>query len=224
MPVPEGSGKYKPETVVFNGIKFRRYPDSPRLADSRYYRPSASHIKRGVQALHCEVWKHYHGPIPEGFHVHHKDENPCNNDVANLECLPGFDHLSLHASKSAARQRAREWVDAIRPLASAWHKSEEGRAWHREHAKRIGFAQYRHEGPSFTIGKHICEQCGEEYEAADVWQNRFCSNKCKSAYRRASGVDNEERICPICGKTFTANKYARTRTCSSSCGFRSRSG
>ena len=27
------------EVIVYKGIKFRRYPDSERMADRRYYRP-----------------------------------------------------------------------------------------------------------------------------------------------------------------------------------------
>lgn len=47
--------------------------------------------------------------------------------------------------------------------------------------------------------------------------DKFCSNNCKSAYRRKSGVDNEERICKICGEIFITNKYSKAKVCSKKC-------
>jgi endogenous inhibitor of DNA gyrase (YacG/DUF329 family) len=64
----------------------------------------------------------------------------------------------------------------------------------------------------------ICVQCGTEYEVTPTGTSRFCSNKCKSAWRRASGLDDEDRKCPICKKIFRVNKYSNTKTCSRSCG------
>ena len=62
-----------------------------------------------------------------------------------------------------------------------------------------------------------CVVCGKEFEAINNGQNRFCSNKCKSKWRRDSGVDNETRICKHCGKEFVANKYSKTKFCSRKC-------
>jgi HNH endonuclease len=45
----------------------------------------------------------------------------------------------------------------------------------------------------------------------------FCSNACKSAWRRASGLDDEKRICVRCGGTFTVNRYAKQDHCSYQC-------
>lgn len=46
------------------------------------------------------VWEKAHGPIPKGFHVHHKDGNERNDAVNNLELMNGRDHLRLHAKKN----------------------------------------------------------------------------------------------------------------------------
>lgn len=34
--------------------------------------------------------------IPKGYHVHHKDFNPLNNNLDNLELLTNSDHMKLH--------------------------------------------------------------------------------------------------------------------------------
>lgn len=133
-------GSVRVEAVEFNGITFRRYPDSDNAAHARYFKPGGQWINKGVQALHQEVWKAAHGPIPDGYEVHHRDRDFTNNDLANLECIPRADHRAEHAeefSRIMRSERQLAHLAAIRPLASAWHRSEEGRAWHREHARKV---------------------------------------------------------------------------------------
>jgi hypothetical protein len=127
------------ETVVFNGITFRRYPESKNPAHQRYFKPGGYWIQRGVQALHQEVWKAHNGPIPDGFHVHHKDGDAANNDISNLECISSARHQVEHAEERSVRGRSPKQLahlEAIRPLAAEWHRSEAGREWHRQHGLR----------------------------------------------------------------------------------------
>lgn len=63
--------------------------------------------------------------------------------------------------------------------------------------------------------KIVCDQCGIEYYAE---KGRFCSNACKSKWRRNNGLDNVMRKCVVCGSEFVTNKYSDTVTCSRSCG------
>ena len=65
----------------------------------------------------------------------------------------------------------------------------------------------------------ICEQCGKEYESSSnvAHKQRFCSEKCKMKWRRANGLDREQRVCIFCGKTFTCNKTLPTKFCSKHC-------
>ena len=64
--------------------------------------------------------------------------------------------------------------------------------------------------------KYICKQCGEEFESTKVG-SKFCSNKCRSKWRREQGLDNEERECVVCGNKFKINKYKKRKTWSRSC-------
>lgn len=198
------------EVVVFNGVRFRRYPDSPHRTDRCYFTPGIAERKAGIEHLHREIWKAEHGLIPAGHHIHHRDGNPLNNDIDNLACLSPKDHKAEHWTEERSRAQ-REHAEAIRPLTVEWHRSPEGRAWHRQHgreawAKRQGLERQ-------------CDQCGQSFDSITRRDNdRFCSNKCKTAWRRASGVDDEERTCGWCGEAFTVNRYSRTKTCSRSCG------
>ena len=62
--------------------------------DGRRYRLSGRYYRRdcwgrgGPSNLHRAVWEHHHGPIPPGYHVHHRDGDGLNNDLANLELVP----------------------------------------------------------------------------------------------------------------------------------------
>lgn len=43
------------------------------------------------------VWMQSSGvPIPQGFEIHHRDENPLNNQWDNLICVHSLDHIKLH--------------------------------------------------------------------------------------------------------------------------------
>ena len=42
---------------------------------------------RHAMGIYQAIWIHYFGEIPEGYVIHHKDLNPCNNDIANLQLI-----------------------------------------------------------------------------------------------------------------------------------------
>ena len=190
-----------PKHQTFNGQKFTR--------DERtgYYLGTRVPRKR----MHVYVWEFYYGPVPEGYHIHHKDGNRANNSIENLEALPGREHEKLHSDMLTDEQR--QWRrdnmnQTARPAAIEWHRSEAGREWHKQHYEEMG--DRMHERHTDT-----CLYCGKEFSALS--NSKFCSNACKSAYRRKAGVDDVERECPICGKLFRINKYRKTKTCSRSC-------
>src|SRR5258708_34115390 len=124
----------KSEVIVYKGIKFRRYPKSLYWSCRNYYRPNAAYIKKGISGLHVEIWKDAHGAMPAGYEIHHKDHNPLNNAIENLECLSKEDHQKRHElhEESPRRKFLREvFAPKIQEAAKAWHKSEEGREWHK---------------------------------------------------------------------------------------------
>ena len=109
----------------------------------------------------------------------------------------------------------REWARGnfnrnARPKAIEWHKSKEGRAWHSMHAKEVT--------KNMKKKKYICIQCNLAFYKKPLGENRFCTNACKSRYRRAMGFDDIERLCLNCNKPFTSNKYGKTYNCSKACG------
>lgn len=199
------------ESVDWGGFRYRRYPDSKRRSDRNYFKRS---FTGGTAFLHREVWEQENGPVPEGHHIHHVDGDTSNNTLDNLVCVSVKEHAGEHWDEDR-RNAQKEWLDSIRHLSAEWHSTPEGL----EHHRRIGGMAYK----NFVPVEKACEQCEEPFKPKAIGnRDRFCSNKCKSAWRRASGVDDVTRICECCDKEFRVSKYSKTRVCSRSCANRVR--
>lgn len=159
---------------------------------------------------HRWVWMNTHGVIPKGFHIHHKDEDKSNNIISNLQLVHCARHLSMHASTPENKKRVKELVDTIRPLTKHWHASPEGKAWHKFHAIKCKF------GKNAPVD-YICELCSSPFKSSKLNRTRFCSNACKSKWRRNAGIDDVDRICERCEKIFRINKYSKQRYCAKTC-------
>ena len=195
-------------TIDYKGIKYRSYPESKNATHNRYSFPSGNYRKRGFESLHREVWKDANGVIPKGYQIHHKDGNTHNNSIENLEMVTTKEHGILHKGRTEKRMYA---IGKAQDKAKEWHGSKEGSDWHREHyAVSLATISYK----DFT-----CIYCEKGYKSKD-YNSRFCSNKCKSAYRRKSGVDDITVICEGCKKPFKKNKYEDSRFCTRSCRYK----
>lgn len=193
------TGGHDNSVQEFNGKTYHLYKGE------RYY-------SRGTKRLHRVVWEYYNGPIPKGHEIHHKDGNPANNDISNLDCISVHAHKEAHLEDVLRRTTSPESIANMRragEFAKVWHGSEAGRKWHSDHAKR--------EFETLAVRPAVCECCGKEFKYKSFNKPRFCSNACKSKWRRDARLDDEQRVCAYCGKTFTANHYSDTVTCSRSC-------
>lgn len=200
------------EYLEWGGFKWRRYPDSKHKQHRVYFQRMG---RKGSLLLHRAVWESVHGPIPDGHHIHHIDHNPGNNDVSNLACLTVAEHRAQHEWGDEQLERQAEHLARIRHLTKEWHASDAGREVHR----RIGALAYR----DFVPEPKPCKQCSTVFTPGLIGnRDYFCSNNCKSAHRRASGVDNVDRDCCVCGKSFRVNRYSTSKSCSRSCAGRAR--
>lgn len=145
----------------------------------RYYL-CGNYFQHKGERLHLAVWKYHRGPVPAGYHVHHKNNDRTDNTIGNLECLTVREHLGGRHGKEYGK-RARRFLPVAQTAAAAWHASEEGRRWHSQHYEQ-------HIRPVMELCvPAICEQCGDRYpvSAGRIKQGKFCSPKCKArAFRR----------------------------------------
>lgn len=49
-----------------------------------------------IVAEHRLVWEEAHGPIPDGYQIHHKNHIRTDNRLCNLECVDTVTHKRLH--------------------------------------------------------------------------------------------------------------------------------
>lgn len=103
------------ESIFYNGKKYNRYPNSKSSSLRRYYYRHDK-WKESPVALHRQIWIDNHGPIPEGWDIHHKDGNPDNNSIENLEALPPKEHRNKHPMSEEARAAASERTKRLDPL------------------------------------------------------------------------------------------------------------
>lgn len=154
---------------TFNGKEYKLYKGE------RYF-------SRGCKRMHTEVWKHHKGEIPKNYHVHHVNGNTHDNRIENLNLVHKKLHLK-HEGKKRFKNNpefAKEFHAKGIEAAKEWHKSEEGRKWHREHWKKsIG---------KIKAVKKNCEECGKEYETKQPKRARFCHNNCKAKSNRRDRI------------------------------------
>jgi len=166
--------------VRFNSRNYRRYPESPHRHLREYYSRSG-----GRRFLHQDVWESHYGAIPEGHHIHHKDHNSQNNDPENLACIPASEHWDEHLEQRREHGSSSgnlEHLAQCREKAAEWHRSDEGRDWHR--AVSAGFLdgareklrearEWRRNNPQDVV----CTECGETFKSASG-RATICSTAC----------------------------------------------
>ena len=194
------------KTAYFNGVRYHLE------RKSGYYLHSASKGNENIR-LHRAVYEYYNGKIPKGYQIHHIDHDKSNNDISNLIMLSKKEHLDRHKEEMTEEEKEKRRKNVIK---NAIPKAREHNLKNRDKDYYKNLYEISkdklHENKSFT-----CLQCNNVFKGIYNGNNKFCSNKCKSKYRRKMGLDNEERICPICKKIFSANKYQKTVCCSRSC-------
>ena len=172
----------------------------------RYYRCGPYFQRKGVR-LHRTVWERVNGrKVPDGFEVHHADEDRANNQPGNLELLDSPRHRKLHSDGRGIPVRIQEMG---REAAKDWHASPEGRTWHKsnyENNARTALA---------VRVMHSCGCCGKPFEGPK--HAKFCSQSCGRKHRRATGVDQVVKVCEHCGDDFSSCRQDYIRFCCRSC-------
>lgn len=170
----------------FNGVLYHK------IKDGHYARHDG---------IHQTVWRYYYGSIPEGYDIHHRDHNPVNNQLDNLQCLPRAEHMNHHAACKAKIETVCQWCGNTF-LASA------------KNPGRFCSDKCRYEAAK---EKRLCQVCGETFFCSPYSSTVTCSQKCASILRRNAVRPTITATCAYCGKSFTAVKTGRNKFCSKTC-------
>lgn len=174
----------KPQEVIFNGVTYKL------MGAKRYYlsQSKTNAGRKGAKGLHVAIWEFYnHRKVPAGHCIHHKDGNPFNNDIGNLECIPSYTHLSEHGKSNweneEYRMRGKKQLDEAREKATAWHKSPEGLKWHQKNK-----ANYSKPVTMFSIdGKRLKDFPSVMEAALEIGGCNSSIGKCAQGKQKTSG-------------------------------------
>ena len=157
------------------------------------------HLNDGSLATeHRYVYVRLKGPLKDGYHIHHVDNDKINNDPSNLEQLTSSEHCAIHSStpehlahlrrisNRIPSPRATEILISVnKQRAGDAHHTRQPGYWTSERRQRNGEVFARHEKASEKSKQ--CEGCGAEF--IGCWKRSFCCRNCKArAWRRRKGM------------------------------------
>ena len=191
---------HEPPTVEIIGEKTQRF------AGFTFRERKDGHYWYNL-GLHQLVWFYYTGVMSgDNLDVHHKDRNPANNDISNLQLLTASEHAKLHSHFATEVERICEYCGKI-------YRST-GRNGLNRFCSRKCRTDWQHAN---NLETRTCEKCGKEFFVRKDLPTRFCSTRCSAQYTHEK--PSEERICVICGKKFLVDRPSiKTQCCSLSCG------
>ena len=159
--------------------------------------------------LHRQIWIDEHGAIPDHMVIHHKDGDWTNNNIDNLELMDSTAHRKMHMKERLSdpdyMTAIKKGLDKARVEAIKWHKSKEGRLWH----KRQNIKNWENR----KINTLICKHCAKEFESPFA-DTQYCSSACN----QRSLIENKYTQmlpCPKCGKILKRNVYRKNKLCGS---------
>ena len=175
------------EEITWGGRKYRRLPGHKDRHRRVYYMATTS----PRTYLHQDIYEDRHGPIPDGFHIHHINHDPLDNRVENLAALSPEAHAVLHGQEASRIIRTcaecGEQFSAVRYRAK-WCSP----ACKERNRRRAGTAYVRPKVEPMAESRN-CEECGAEFIARRPWA-RFCTSLCRGrAGRRARASLEHQR-------------------------------
>ena len=167
-----------------------------RFGDMIYHKDSNGHFSVGGGGVHRAIWSYFVGEIPNGYVIHHVDENKANNAIENLQCLTKAEHDKIHRQQKLA---AREKTFICSECGREYREIDNGR-------NKIC--------PDCRRPTKICPICGKEFRPFKRTA-RCCSTSCGAKLRYRE--NHVKHVCPWCGKEFEACKNHNRIYCSHSC-------
>ena len=102
------------------------------LNDKGYYRIHSNEKGNRGKYLHRLIFEDFYGQIPKGFFIHHKNGNPLDNCILNLQMLRNKEHSSLHTPSEETKKKMSESQRGDKNSMFGKHHSEESKQLIRE--------------------------------------------------------------------------------------------
>lgn len=188
-----------PPRVEYLGEEYQRFNDV-------IYKRNTGGYYRAQTNIHRAVYSYYRGHIPESDIIHHRDFNPANNNVENLEMMNAIEHRKLHVSGQIPKPRVSFTCEYCGKVYETLN-SGNNRFCSRECKDKAKYIE--------SMETRVCAYCGKEFQASKFNGNKCCSQSCGMKLHWQS--HHEERACPICGEKFDTVKRSKQTFCSVDC-------
>lgn len=122
--------------------------------------------ERIPKRAHVLAWEAVHGPVPSGYHIHHKCEVKACVNPDHLECLTPDEHRARHRLTYCKRGHLLEGENVyVRP--GNGHRM----------CRVCSLERLRSRERVSVKATHICEECGVGYVGRS--DSRWCGPKCQ---------------------------------------------
>jgi len=151
----------KPEQVDENHQRFN---------GKNYTKSKSGHYRASFQ-LHRDIFEYYKGDIPEGnFQIHHKDFNPDNNNIENLQLMTIEEHHRLHMKIDRCRLKKKIFVceqcGKTFKVYKHWVKTCCSKKC-RQKLTAEEYSEWRE-----------CKWCGKKFKTLKSSKKQYCSHTC----------------------------------------------
>ncbi|MBR4384122.1 MAG: HNH endonuclease [Selenomonadaceae bacterium] len=178
-----------------------------------YKKDSSGHYRKNF-SIQQSVWRYYNGDIPEGYDIHHIDENKDENNITNFQLLTRAEHSKTHRENFQMPPRKAETFQC--EICGRYFESVScGRnRYCSVHCRNIAVKNAEHYKETRT-----CVVCGKPFSISKFSDTTCCSYSCAQKLGWAHRKENQppkKRVCAYCGKEFETYS-ARAKYCSRLC-------
>lgn len=129
---------------------------------------SNKHKKAGVN--YRKIYESHYGKIPKGYHIHHIDGDPFNNDIANLMCVTPEEHAEIHKNEFTkwASIGGKKGGELVRDLKLGIHGATDQQK-----------SQWAKNASSFVHRKKFSITMKQKYASGEIkhWTSRYSSEE-----------------------------------------------
>lgn len=152
-----------------------------------YYKDERTGRYFSRMSLSRVVWTYFNGEIPEGYEIHHVDENKSNDDITNLQMMTKSEHWKIHG-KNFGKVKTKKTAKFI--CIACGKEYESTNTGNNRYCSKKCRESYRRNMYQATF---TCIFCGKEFSAYKYSKSRvrkFCSQKCAHEYAKTRKSSN----------------------------------
>lgn len=169
-----------------------------RINKNGYYLITSRKEGNMGKLLHRLIWEDFYGcEIPEGYVIHHRDQNPSNNCILNLQLMRDKDHRSLHhkdkfvsdeSRRKMSENNCRYWENKKLPdeMKRKISEGNKGKKLSEETKMKLSESKKGENHPGY--GKHRSIETQMKISMAQNNSGYFRVHKCKNKnYKQGYG-------------------------------------